>query len=333
MNAFFDKDILELTQCPSCGGNLNVTGDALHCGVCDAAFDIREEIPELFVSDSSKSNLSDRVKSFYEETPFPDYDEFDSLGSLISKAKKSVFAKALDDNLPFGAKILEVGCGTGQMTNYLSSAYRKAIGIDASFASLLLGKDFANEQKCARAGFAQMNLFKPAFKKESFDFVISLGVLHHTFNAYLAFQKCAQLVKPGGYFVFGLYHKWGRILQRIKRSIYKLFGPKDFLYSGTLKRQNVSEAKKQAWINDQFANLKETRHTINQSIKWLEKNGFEFISSIPAPGLFEKYELDKLFEKRERPSKAELMINEALMTFTNAREGGFFIVVGRKKAE
>ena len=67
------------------------------------------------------------MKSFYEETPFPNYDDFDSVGSLIEKARQGRFAKLLDDQVPPGTRILECGCGTGQLTNFLSIANRVGV--------------------------------------------------------------------------------------------------------------------------------------------------------------------------------------------------------------
>ena len=46
--------------------------------------------------------------------------------SLIDKANKSIFAKFLDEQIKFGSKILEVGCGTGQLSNFLSR-YKSSI--------------------------------------------------------------------------------------------------------------------------------------------------------------------------------------------------------------
>jgi len=48
------------------------------------------------------------------KTSFPNYDDLDSVGSLIEKARRGVFAKLLDDQIPFGAHVIECGCGTGQ---------------------------------------------------------------------------------------------------------------------------------------------------------------------------------------------------------------------------
>ena len=40
------------------------------------------------------------VKAFYEETPFPNYDDHDSVRSLIEKSRRGVYAHALDRGDP-----------------------------------------------------------------------------------------------------------------------------------------------------------------------------------------------------------------------------------------
>ena len=60
----------------------------------------------------------------------------------INKARKGLFAKLLDDQIPFGARILECGCGTGQLTNFLSIANRTVIGTDICMNSLKMANEF-----------------------------------------------------------------------------------------------------------------------------------------------------------------------------------------------
>jgi cyclopropane fatty-acyl-phospholipid synthase-like methyltransferase len=53
------------------------------------------------------------MHAFYERTPFPNYDDFDSAEALRLKARRGVFAKLLDEQIRPGSSILEFGCGTG----------------------------------------------------------------------------------------------------------------------------------------------------------------------------------------------------------------------------
>ncbi len=63
--------------------------------------------------DGSKRDVTDDIKAFYEANPFPNYDDFDSAASLLDKARTGLFARLLDEQIPFGARVIECGCGTG----------------------------------------------------------------------------------------------------------------------------------------------------------------------------------------------------------------------------
>jgi hypothetical protein len=57
----------------------------------------------------------------------PNYDDIDSRGTLVMKAKTRRFAAAFDGQLPNGAIVLEAGCGIGQLTNFRSGSGRKSL--------------------------------------------------------------------------------------------------------------------------------------------------------------------------------------------------------------
>src|SRR5687767_6950983 len=114
MLAFF-RDHQDILQCPRCGGTLHVGDAAVTCDGCKHVFATDNEIPLLFAPndwDPSKPDVTQDVQAFYEKTPFPNYDDFDSVGSLVEKAQKGLFPNLLDKQIPFGATVLEVGCGT-----------------------------------------------------------------------------------------------------------------------------------------------------------------------------------------------------------------------------
>ena len=61
-----------------------------------------------------------------------------------------------------GGRVLEVGCGTGQMSNYLAATTPSHVyASDLTPASLRLGVNFARENGIEGITFMQMNLFRP----------------------------------------------------------------------------------------------------------------------------------------------------------------------------
>ncbi len=118
--------------------------------------------------------------------------------------------------------MLEVGCGTGQLTNFLGISCRRVIGADLCLNSLRLGERFRREHDLDRVQFVQMNLFRPCFKPEQFDVILCNGVLHHTSDPYGGFRGLLPLLKPGGHIVIGLYNRYGRLMTDTRRRIFRL---------------------------------------------------------------------------------------------------------------
>src|SRR5271157_253337 len=107
----------EILVCPVCGGGLELSCDPISCLSCGKRFSSENGIPQLFWQNdwpADKPDVTEIIKSFYEKTPFPNYDELDSSLSLREKASRGIFARLLDEQISFGSRVLEVGCGTGQ---------------------------------------------------------------------------------------------------------------------------------------------------------------------------------------------------------------------------
>jgi SAM-dependent methyltransferase len=331
----FLSEHIGLYQCPSCTRDLQIAGETLSCTGCGQVFPITNGIPQLFWPDDKEleagSDITETVKAFYEETPFPDYDDFDDLASLARKASEATFPRQLDEQIPAGARIIECGCGTAQLSNFLSIGSRTVFGADMCMNSLGLGKAFADTHGLSRVHFNQMNLFKPCFKPETFDLVISNGVLMVTADPYAAFESIARLVKPGGYILIGLYHTYGRLITDARRQLFRLTGDRFLFLDPNLRNPKLSDAKKRAWFADQYKHPHERKYTIGEGIKWLERGGFEFVKSIPRTKPFQPISLaDNLFTPEQPGNFFQRMMVELGMTFRGSREGGFFVVIGRK---
>ena len=324
----------DLFACPKCEAPLAFESSALHCGACGSRFQIDDGIPQLFWPndwEEAKDDVTEQVRAFYEETPFPDYDEFDSVASLAAKARAGLFARLLDEQIPPGARIVECGSGTAQLSNFLSLANRTVFATDLCMNSLRLGHDFARRHQLARVHFLQMNLFRPALRPESFHVVISNGVLHHTSDPFLAFRSISRLVKPGGYLLVGLYHRYGRLVTDARRLLFRVTGGRARFLDPNLRREHASDAKKRAWFADQYQHPHESKHTIGEVLGWLDAIGFAFVKSIPISRPFQSFADDEKLFVPDRPGNAlERRLVELGMIATGSREGGFFIVIGRK---
>ena len=97
---------------------------ALECASCNHSFQSENGIPLLFWLNEwdSSTDVTEVVRSFYEEVLFLNYDDMDSEWRLREKAEQGIFVRLLDEQIPLRAKILDVGCGTGQLRACVKSA-------------------------------------------------------------------------------------------------------------------------------------------------------------------------------------------------------------------
>src|SRR5206468_12731739 len=164
----------DLMACPACAGSLAADWS---CGGCGARFDAPDGIPNLRLPGDEPTEA---VRRFYERTPFPGYPPRDNLQALRARAERSVLAPLIDRAIPGDARIVEVGCGTGQMCLYLARADRVVIGADLARASLRLGADAAGRFGIDGVRFVETDLQRPGLRAGSFDVAYSTGIVHHT---------------------------------------------------------------------------------------------------------------------------------------------------------
>jgi SAM-dependent methyltransferase len=325
---------LEILRCPRCHGRMADAEQALVCHGCSQRYPITDGIPQLFVPNDwgvGKLDVTDIVRDFYEETPFPNYDDIDSRETLRKKARLGVFARLLDEQIPADALVLEVGSGTGQLTNFLGMSWRRrAIGADLCMNSLKLAKDFRDRFGIVNADFIQMNLFRPPFADASMNVVIANGVLHHTADPEGGFRAILATLKPGGTIVIGLYNWLGRLPTLWRRRLIEVFGDRMAALDRRLRREGLNTGRWAAWFRDQYKHPHESRHSMDEVLGWFKRNDVEFLSSIPSIGDVEFDENDPIFAAHRSGTRLDRLSTEIEMLLSGGSDGGLYIMVGRK---
>ena len=153
-----------------------------------------------FCDASSNANVDwATVDSFGEEwTRFPSFDEAE-----LSVIGDQYFDIVESDMLGRNSQVLDVGCGSGRWTRYLAERAGFIEAVDPSRA-VLSAHGFLADLKNVR--LTQAGVDELPFPDESFDFVFSLGVLHHIPDTKAAMRRCVEKLKPGGYFLVYLYY-------------------------------------------------------------------------------------------------------------------------------
>jgi len=330
----FSDRILACLKAPggSDGHGLEPTEDGLRCPDTGETYPLIGGVPSLYSPPEGEGEeVTSRVKSFYEEHPFPNYEGLEEFGELVSKGSQNAFSANLLKAVGYNKTVLECGCGTGQLSHFLQLNNNHVLGIDLSLGSLRLAVDHKLRNGLSRSGFAQMNIFDLAVRDHSFDVVISHGVLHHTFDARRAFASIARKARPGGIVMVGLYNRYARIPTWARSKIIGVTGGNiDYVVRNRIKDRRKAEI----WIKDQYYNPHETWHSIGDVLEWFDENDIEYLNCSPAilgTDGEDAGEAGALFRPTDPGNAYQRMVTQLSWLGTIAREGALFDVIGRKK--
>jgi SAM-dependent methyltransferase len=326
----------DLLASPCCGAAMKSEASGFACAQCRRGFPVEDGICHLYwpheaVGDGE--DVTEAVKAFYEETPFPNYQDHESVRSLIDKSRRGGYGHALHQTIPFNSDVLEVGCGTGQLANFLGVSCRRVVGSDLCLNSLKLGEEFRREHGLEGVGFAQMNLFRPVFRPESFDVVLCNGVLHHTSDPFGGFRRLVPLVRPGGHIVVGLYNRWGRLMTDLRRLVFRTTGGRGRWLDPYLRSSRLSRDKQRAWFADQYQHPHESKHTMGEILDWFEQTGVRFVRGVPSTTLGGGTEDGTLFSPEACGNAFDHFLVQCEQIWRGSKEGGFFLMIGRVDGE
>lgn len=322
-------EALDLLACPRCADALRPPG--LTCAGCGARYPLEGGIARLRLEGDARTEA---VRAFYVQAPFPGYPPRDSYAWLRARAERSEFARLLDRSIAGDARIVELGCGTGQMSLFLASAGRLVIGADLARPSLELAEAARRRYGVERAAFVEMDLRAPALRAGAFDVVYASGVLHHTPDPRASFAAIARLARRGGAVVIGLYNAYARVPHRFRRVVARLTGFRWVPFDPVLRDRRAEPARREAWLRDQYRHVEEHRHTLREVQGWFRENGVEYLRAYPDTLLASEAPPDGgLFTPAGDDWGFENLLAQIAWMRTLAHEGGLFVVVGRKAAE
>ena len=310
----------DLLACPRCGGPLR----ALHCDSCPAQYDAPGGIPDLRLPADART---EQVRGFYMAAPFPGYAPEETYSGLRARASRSAFARSLDAAIPGDGTVLEMGCGTGQLSLFLVSADRVVVGADLSRVSLNLAQGAAERFGVSGARFVETDIRAPGLRRESFDVVICNGVLHHTPDPGASFAALSRLVRPGGIIVVGVYNAVARMPLRMRRFLARLSGYRWIPGDPVLRERQSEPGRREAWVRDQYQHIEEHRHTIGEVRGWFRDAGLTWVRAYPSTLL--GGEANELFAQEDDWTLERALAQVGWMR-TLGREGGLFAAVGAK---
>lgn len=286
-------------------------------------------------------NIDQKVKNFYNKTPFPNYElsRFNSKEDL--KIFASLFARILDRSIPKDASVIDVGTGTGQLPAFLSLRRNCVYGIDFSDTSLKKAQALKRKLSLDSWHLKKVDILDVRQIEElpKFDYVLCLGVLHHISNAYQGFKNILKLLKPNGYICIGLYNKMGRVPLKIRKLLVKtIFKNNSKVKNWFIKMQIRDIKDKQCvkgWWNDQYLHPHETLHTIGKVLNWFKKNNITYYQTLPSSTLFDESNLQIAGvwnnTKTSYPYFPVRLYKQLTWIWETHHEGGYWITFGKRK--
>jgi len=189
--------------CPVCKGDLHLdqsspSDQEIESGTLQCAnahtFPIVRGLPRFVSSDGYASNFGFEW-NLHNKTQLDTTTRHESEATLIEKT--GFQPDDLKDKL-----VLDVGCGMGRFSEVASRWGATVVGIDLTSA---VDAAYGNLKDRPNVHLAQADVFKLPFRDETFDFIFSIGVLHHTPNTRSAFDQLPKLLKPGGRIAIWVY--------------------------------------------------------------------------------------------------------------------------------
>ena len=211
------ESIIEYLGCPKCNSDLDLKKNSictitrhiidgeLTCTGCKTVYLIIKGVP-FFDLNISDSDVDRNIKNFADEWNYftSKIDEKLTRGELESYFYSFVQYKDLDNKI-----ILDAGCGGGRFSYIISrlTNAKEIIGVDLSNAVFTA---FDNTKHLGNVTIIQADIRKMPFKKKKlFDFILSVGVIHHMPDPYMGFEYLIQHLNENAKILAWVYGKEG----------------------------------------------------------------------------------------------------------------------------
>jgi SAM-dependent methyltransferase len=129
------------------------------------------------------------------------WDFLDSIHEMTNYAVTAGYIRFLSNSLSRKPRILDLGCGSGNLVEFLSGTrYEKFLGLDISPVAL----EQANLRNFENSTF-QLAKFEDWETDEKFDFIVSTGAIHYAESPVKVLLKFKSFLSDQGVFVISLW--------------------------------------------------------------------------------------------------------------------------------
>ncbi|HEY6502873.1 MAG TPA: class I SAM-dependent methyltransferase [Chitinophagaceae bacterium] len=150
--------------------------------------------------EQSHNNIDPEVvRSFGDE-----WEKFESFEQEdLERTAAMYFDILAEKHLNKNTYAMDMGCGTGRWTKMIADKVDFVEAVDPSSAIFVADRLLKNTPNVR---LTQASVDTLPFEDDTFDFVMSIGVLHHIPDTQKAMSDCVSKVKRGGFFYTYLYY-------------------------------------------------------------------------------------------------------------------------------
>jgi SAM-dependent methyltransferase len=297
------NEVLAVLVCVECHKRLDQRSDGLVCSGCGAQYPVLNGVVRFVDAQNYAGSFGFQWKT-HARTQL---DDANSNRSEIAFRQRTGFHP---EDLA-GKLVLDVGCGMGRFAEVATRWGAKVVGIDLSLASEVAAQNLEDRN----ATIFQADVFHLPFAEGSFDFIYSIGVLHHTPSCEQAVKVLPRLLKPGGRLAVWLYSSYNpwyrmsdvyrkvtrrmpqRLLYKLCYGVVPLYGMHQVLRKIPLVGKPASAAI--AWLVpmsfnkdpewrvldtfDWYSPWYQSKHSYEEVFRWFESCGLEDLRVVEEP--------------------------------------------------
>jgi len=116
------------------------------------------------------------------------------------------FSRLIDYSSLKGKRVLEIGCGAGALSSQLAKHGARLNAVDLTENAVKLTRR-RFELRGLDGDIRRMDAERLEFPEETFDFVWSWGVIHHSANTEAIIEQIHRVLKPGGQVSVMVYYR------------------------------------------------------------------------------------------------------------------------------
>lgn len=285
-------------RCVKCGSvGVSRSADAWACPACAARFPIVRGVARFVDSQEYTDSFGFQWNYFAKS-------QLDSANG--STRSRDAFVEKTGFTLEElrGKRVLDAGCGMGRFAEIAAGAGAEVHAVDLSAAVEAAQSNLAGK---GNLSFYQGDILNLPFAEATFDYIYSIGVLHHTPSTRRAFMSLVPLLKPGGSIAIWVYSKRLRLMvgseimrpltSRLpKRLLLKLCRVAIPLYyihkipvlgtvSAALLPTSLNEDPEWRWLDtfDWYSPRYQFKHTSDEVESWFREAGLTSLTRLSFP--------------------------------------------------